>query len=258
MKLLTLNINQTSPKHGRWPSRRERIFSMLQAVDVAALQAVRTDPSLDAGVDQATQLGRALEASLRCESSSVVFAPAHDQGGGVWDGAAFLSCMPLHDVRSTLLELGSPVEDDTRRLVMQGRVELELGSLTIFSCHFSWIEHQNRRNVEEALALIGATPGRRLVVGDFNAPAGSASLALFRQAGFTDVWARLRPHEAGHTSESHDPWTRIDYAWASPELLDEIVGIETAGDAGKGQAVRASDHLGLVVEVKGNASRPVS
>ncbi|HXV85551.1 MAG TPA: endonuclease/exonuclease/phosphatase family protein [Gemmatimonadales bacterium] len=124
---------------------------------------------------------------------------------------------------------------------------------------------------ELAVAVVGSsTPA--FVMGDPNDRPGSPMYQVLQQAGFTDVWAELRPGVQGYTSP-RDPdlanpadqlTKRIDYIW--------VRGLGHAGAGLRGQVERLgvrpweriqgplyamwpSDHAGLVANLI--AARPV-
>src|SRR5579884_2231430 len=136
MKIMTLNLNWYEAKHGAWPIRQELIAQVVcdHAPDVIALQAVRKDPTVEEGADQATQLSKTLS-----EYKHVVFVPGTEHGRGKQDGSGWLSREPFEQLDHQLLPLGSQPgrvpEDPAVRLVLYARV----GSISLFNCHFSWV-----------------------------------------------------------------------------------------------------------------------
>ncbi|HWA56113.1 MAG TPA: endonuclease/exonuclease/phosphatase family protein [Gemmatimonadales bacterium] len=119
--------------------------------------------------------------------------------------------------------------------------------------------------------LVGLIPSDRpaVIMGDFNDPAGTPMYQLALGAGFTDVWAALRPGLPGYTcchssdlTDSRVPGERVDFVLAR--------GFETRHDPVTGFIARfgllpqemlpgpmhpiyVSDHIGLVAWLR----RPV-
>jgi endonuclease/exonuclease/phosphatase family metal-dependent hydrolase len=244
-KIATLNIQQYDTRHGPWAARRELIVAALRSArpDVVALHAVRRDPQLEGGVDQAAQIAGMLQ------DYAVVFEPATELGRGALEGSALLARTDLFDVEARHLELGDASEDATRRLVLKARVETRRTSIDVFCCHFSWVAEKNQRNAEEAAAWISTFRGPRVLLGDMNAPPEARSFTRFAELGFLDLWPALRPRDVGHTFEQGRLFTRVDYAWVSTELAHRTRSIEVLADGEAPGGVRASDHLGLIVDI---------
>lgn len=75
-----------------------------------------------------------------------------------------------------------------------------------------------------------------------------ASVGYFSKAGYTDCYRRLHPHEWGFTCPAGDPAGRIDYIFASPDLVERLAMCQEVieGDGLPGN--HASDHLALAAE----------
>lgn len=202
MKVMTLNLNWYEDTHGPWPIRRELIAQVIRErrADVIALQAVRKDPNVENGVDQASQLADALP-----EYKHVVFVPAAEHGTGRQDGSAWLSCLPLERLEHQCLPLGPQsgkgLQDPAQRLVLYARI----GTVSVFNCRFSWVYAQAVANIESALPFLRRVPGPHRLVGDFNTTPDTDLIRRLSAEGFHDVWAHLHPHEPGYTFESHAP-----------------------------------------------------
>jgi endonuclease/exonuclease/phosphatase (EEP) superfamily protein YafD len=89
--------------------------------------------------------------------------------------------------------------------------------------------------------------GAALLVGDLNTVSESDLMRRLAADGWTDVWAYLRPQDAGYTFESNAPDKRIDYVWARQELLSSLREIDVVKEKPNADGARLSDHLGLVV-----------
>lgn len=246
MKIMTLNLNFCESKHGRWPVRRELIAQAIRqhAPDIIAFQAVRKDPASEDGKDQAAQLADRLP-----EFKHVVFAAAARHGDGRQDGSAFLSRVPFEQVQHHALSLGieppHEAEDPATRVILFAR--LTCPPLSIFNSHYSWVSPQAASNLQEALNYMRQVDGPALLVGDLNTVPNSDLMRRLTAEGWTDVWAYLRPQDAGYTFESNAPDKRIDYVWARRELLPSLRAINVVKEEPNAAGARLSDHLGLVV-----------
>jgi endonuclease/exonuclease/phosphatase family metal-dependent hydrolase len=260
MKILSLNLNYYGDKHGPWERRKPLIAEAIaqHRPDVVALQAVRRDPAISGGVDQASQLADVLD-----EYDHVVFGPSVESAAGVSsdsaaDGSAFLAKRPFqkvifHRLGLGTLAAGDSPEDPNPRLVLAAKVN----GLYLFNAHLSWVPAQAAPQVALTLPFIEAFAGRRLLVGDLNMPPGSELLHGFTGRGWTDLWAMLHPGQPGYTFESHAPDKRIDYAWVSPELRPAAQGIDVLTAASlphtpsraQSNGIRLSDHHGILVSL---------
>jgi endonuclease/exonuclease/phosphatase family metal-dependent hydrolase len=245
MKVMTLNINYYEERFGPWPVRRQLIQDVLDKAnpDVVALQAVRRDPAVESGADQAVQL-----ATLFSGYRFVAYQPAEAFPNGVTQGSAILSHLPIAAKDLLPLTLIPELEDTNRRIVQAARFDLPSGLFYLFNAHYSWVTEQAGQNICETLPFIGAVNGPALLVGDMNTPPDSPLLDHFRQAGWTDLWAHFHPDDEGFTFIEGDRLAkRTDYAWANPELLDIVQAIECVADQPDQKGARASDHAGLLV-----------
>jgi endonuclease/exonuclease/phosphatase family metal-dependent hydrolase len=251
LQVMTLNINGHGTRHGPWQVRREIIVDLIREADpeVVALQAVERDPAPDGGLDQAAEIARLLP-----EYRYHAFEPAASGAGGKVEGQAFLARVPPLETGSCRLSGKEGEEDPTRRMVFHALFPFPGGPLRIASGHFSWIDAQNRRNLKEAAAFLAGFGEEALLLGDFNAPPGSAGLRELVRSGWTDLWALLSPGRSGFTFESNRPEKRIDYVWARGGLEERARSLTVVEGQERGGA-RASDHLGLLVSLDGPAAR---
>lgn len=248
LTVMTQNLNYYGDKHGAWRQRRELLCQAIEAAapGIVALQAVCSDPDVEDGADQATQLSRLLP-----EFRYVFFYPANIDDGGREQGSAILSRTPIREPNVRELSLRSGLEDTNPRVIQHARFDLDKGPLNVFNAYFSWVEAQAEDNITEAIAFLGKADGPALLVGDFNIPADSPLLRRLEAAGFTDLWATAHPHDAGYTFEAGHPDRRIDYAWANAELVRRVQAVELV--QADGGDVHASDHLGLKIALDLNA-----
>jgi endonuclease/exonuclease/phosphatase family metal-dependent hydrolase len=259
MKVMTLNINYYSERYGPWSIRRQLIRDVLDKAnpDIVALQAVRRDPAVEDGADQAAQL-----ATLFSGYKFIAYQPAHAFPNGVTQGSAILSQLPIAAKEILPLTLLPDQEDTNRRIVQAARFDLPSGPFYLFNAHFSWVAEQVEQNIEETLAFLEVADGPALLVGDLNTPPDSPLLDRFRRAGWTDLWAQLNPGDEGYTFvEGEQLAKRIDYAWANPQLCDKVLAIECVADqTGQNECTalrprRVADHAqpggGRMVRVRG-------
>lgn len=245
MKIMTLNLNFCESTHGPWPVRRELIVEAIRqhTPEVVAFQAVRKDVPSEHGRDQATQVADRLP-----EFKHVLFVAAADHEDGKQDGSAFLSRVAFEHVEHTVLDLGAKpdeAEDQAPRVVVCARMTSP--ALSIFNSHYSWSYRQAVSNVTEALSYMRQVPGAAVLVGDLNTSPDSDLMRRLATEGWTDVWAHLRPHDAGYTFESNAPDKRIDYVWTTGDLVSSLKAIDLVKEWPNAHGARLSDHLGLVV-----------
>lgn len=234
LRFMSLNLNYRVPKHGKWKARRTLIADAVRQadVDVVALQAV----------ERVDGCGQAAELAALLGYEHVTFVAAM-KGKTATRGSAFIARRQLADLAVHRLNHLGNHEDGDRRIVLKTGIETAVGHVDLYNAHFSWVQTQALNNARETVAF--RTPGPSLLCGDLNSAPDSAAVETLRRAGWTDVWASLRPNDPGWTFESDRPTQRIDYVLASPELYPRIQSIERVAAAGDG--IRLSDHLGLVV-----------
>jgi endonuclease/exonuclease/phosphatase family metal-dependent hydrolase len=194
LKILTLNINYYMDKHGPWIERIEKILDVIRSKgpDIIALQAVKKDPELFNGQDQALQLSHKIG-----DYPFVVFHPAEQHPDGQQDGSAFLSRLPIIDTKAISLTTLPGLEDRHQRVVLNGLFESPLGQLRVFNAHFSWVEEQINKNLEETLPYIQAFPEPAVLAGDMNSKPDSDLVRRLQQSGWIDAWKELHPDQDG-------------------------------------------------------------
>lgn len=243
---MTLNINAYETKHGPWAARKEIICQAITKAqpDIIALQAVRADPEICDGIDQAAQLKADLP-----QYPYVVFHPYSFHSDGTADGSAFLSRQKPIDTGSLDLSLRRGHEDKQPRCVVNARFDFPTGCLHVFNAHFSWIHEQALDNLDETLRYMKIFAGQVALVGDFNIAPETDFLGSLGIQGWSDVWERLHPEQTGYTFEAHQPSKRIDYVWANNVLSERINNINLAANEQWSNGFRASNHCGLVVDM---------
>ncbi len=245
INVLTMNLNSYNDRFGPWTIRMGMVREMVQNVcpDILAFQAVARMPNKYAGKDQAEQL-----AELFPNYPYAHYQPAMELAGGLVEGVAIISRFQPQDVQYRELSLIPDTEDNNKRALLHARFDLPQGYLHLFDAHFSWVDEQAEKNVQEALQFVKQFPGPALLVGDLNQPPDSVALESFRDAGWTDAWAELNPSEDGFTFfEGTGLVKRIDYAWVNSDLLDRLRSIRVISSVITGLDGRASDHDALLV-----------
>ena len=246
LRILTLNLNYYVEKHGPWQGRKELILNAIRETrpDVIAFQAVARYPAQAGGQSQVAQLAAAL-----IDYSHQHFQPAFVQGDGREEGNALLSKYPLGTLDYLKLKLLPGMEDTTHRIVQYCRLSLPACDVNLYNAHFSWVQEQSRKNVLEALNYTKTHTGPSVLVGDLNTAPESEVFTPMREEGWVDAWGQLHPGEEGFTFESNRLFTRIDYAWLSAGLADQLSDVQIIRQERDG-TVRLSDHLGLVVTLQ--------
>jgi endonuclease/exonuclease/phosphatase family metal-dependent hydrolase len=244
LRILTFNINGPGTKYGDWPRRRPRIVQVIEQArpGICALQAACL-PQAD-GVDQIQEL-----APLLPGYPHVAVASADPRAEGLRLASAFVSRVPIAEVRWWQLDRRPALEDRFDRVVLDGRFRIGEVDLHVLNAHFSWVEEQAVDNVRQTLDCARALRGPWILVGDLNMAEDSTALCQLRDAGWIDAWRHLRPAERGDTFEAHRPTKRIDYAWVPEDLAGSLHSIDIVADIVGEGGVRPSDHLGLVVEL---------
>lgn len=240
LKIMTLNLNFLVDKHGAWQERRRLIAQEIErhSPDITTLQAVRRTSN---GANQADELS-----ALVPDQAYVTFVAAAEHADGTADGSAFLSRLPAVTIDSRRLTLPEHPEDSTPRILILAAFKRPQTDLSILNCHFSWISKQSVSGVSEALSFLRPITGPVVMVGDMNSSPESEAMQKLASEGFTDVWRKLHPQDAGYTFEADQPGMRIDYVWVSEALKPRLQGIERVGTPPP-QPPRLSDHLGLIV-----------
>jgi endonuclease/exonuclease/phosphatase family metal-dependent hydrolase len=246
LKVLTLNLNYYIEKHGAWADRQNLIVAAIEeaAPDILAFQAVRKDPNIAAGDDQAAQIASRLN-----HYPYLHFQPAIIYPDLSAEGSAVLSKYPFSGIVCRELTRRAGTDDPTHRVVLHAQFDFPTGSFHLFNAHFSWVAEQAQDNLKEALSFLESFQGQRMLVGDLNAAPDSVVIKRFEEAGWIDAWAVLHPKEDGYTFESNNLSQRIDYVWVEDNLIERLESIRTIADSEDLRGARPSDHVGLLVDL---------
>jgi endonuclease/exonuclease/phosphatase family metal-dependent hydrolase len=243
VRFMTLNINYYMDKHGPWSERLELILEAVRVhnPDILALQAVKKAPDSNNGHDQAVQLAEGLGGY-----PYVLYHPAESPPDGSQDGSAFISRFPLLDHQALPLSTIPDLEDKSQRAVLNGLFQTPLGPLRVFNVHFSWVEDQMDKNLDEAIPYFQSFGELAILAGDMNTVPDSVLVRRLQQSGWLDAWDTLNPGQNGFTFEAGEPNIRIDYIWIKPGLKQALKKIILVSELQQGSRVHLSDHLGLM------------
>jgi endonuclease/exonuclease/phosphatase family metal-dependent hydrolase len=243
LKIMTLNINYYVDKHGTWSDRKGLILEAVQAKgpDILALQAVKKDPDVHNGQDQAGQLASELEGF-----SYVVFQPVMQHSDGSEDGSAFLSRLPILEHQALPLTTLPGLDDPNQRAVLNGLFQTSLGPLRVFNAHFSWVSKQTKKNLDEAIPYFDSFRETSVLLGDLNTSPESELVRTLQQSGWLDAWEILNHDQDGFSFEAGNASLRIDYIWIRPGLQQSLKKIELVSESENRSGTHLSDHLGLL------------
>jgi endonuclease/exonuclease/phosphatase family metal-dependent hydrolase len=197
--------------------------------DVVALQEVGRGWTVNGGADLFAWL------RWRFPHYRAVYGPMN---GALW-GNAILSRVPISDQGS----LRFPLRESTfQRGLTWVTIPTPRGDLLVIATHFANEAEAEGDRLDQAgdvLTFWGRRP-RTVVMGDFNADAGSPPISRFQAAGFQDA---LAPHGLGAagTFPSPRPAIRIDYVFVTADIASVSGAIP--------QSV-ASDHLPIVAVLR--------
>jgi endonuclease/exonuclease/phosphatase family metal-dependent hydrolase len=202
------------------------------AADLIALQEVDRCTCRSSGIDQAALLAR--EAGFAHHQ----FFPALERDGGKY-GIALLSRFPLADPRRDRLPVPEGVEP---RVLGRARLEHPGCELTVAVTHLSHRIGRSGLRLEQARRILEllAEESPCVLLGDFNDVSLSA---MYREltSKLVDVFDAAGKGRGGtHPLGWLLPTVRIDYLFASPEIVPAAARVERTN---------ASDHHLLVAEV---------
>lgn len=158
--------------------------------------------------------------------------------GALW-GSAVLSRFPV--IESGNYEL-PPRDLFLRRGYLSVRFDIGEGKvLNVIATHLHHLEEDSAIRQQQVPVILDAWNNQEytVITGDMNARPDTREMAMFRDAGLTDVMAGAVPPE-GFTFRSSAPYERIDYIWITPDLKVNNAGVINS---------TASDHLPVIVEL---------
>ena len=228
VRVMTYNLHQGFDVHGS--HGLEDIARVIQAEDpdIIALQEVSRGWVVNGSVDMLLWLSQRLEMDY-------VWGPAADP---VW-GNAVLSRLPIISSQNHRMPNNDTVRLDRAFLT----VEVDLGggeTIDVVATHFHSGDGDSAIRIPQAKAVLGAVDNNRTTVllGDFNAHPDHPEMLLFADAGFNDTFVASGATGDGFTYPADNPWERIDYVWASPDLEVRDLSVPDS---------LASDHLAVAV-----------
>ena len=208
VRVMSYNLHQGFDVHGS--HGLEDIAKVIQAEDpdIIALQEVSRGWVVNGSVDMLVWLSQRLEMDY-------VWGPAADP---VW-GNAVLSRLPIVSSQNHRMPNNDTVRLDRAFLT----VEVDLGggeTIDVVATHFHSGDGDSEIRIPQAMAVLGAVDSSRTTVllGDFNAHPDHPEMLLFADAGFNDTFVASGATGDGFTYPADNPWERIDYVWASPDL----------------------------------------
>jgi endonuclease/exonuclease/phosphatase family metal-dependent hydrolase len=153
-------------------------------------------------------------------------------------GTAILTRSPILEWDNTLLPR---FERGEQRGLLRARIRVRGVPLTVCNTHLQYDDAAERlAQVAEIERLIDRPEESFVLMGDLNAPPGAAEIRALTGA-MADTWVRGGAGE-GHTYDSENPRTRIDYVLTSPSVVTRTAAV-VAADPG------ASDHLPVTAEI---------
>ncbi|MCG0238351.1 MAG: endonuclease/exonuclease/phosphatase family protein [Firmicutes bacterium] len=185
--------------------------------------------NLSGGVDLVAWLRR------RFPGYHLVYGPMN---GPLW-GNVILSRYPVAEWGTYPYARGA---SDFPRGLVWAWIETEAGDLLFISTHLSAYAGFDADRAREAAELVdfwNRRP-RTVIAGDFNARPGEPAIARVLAAGLRDIPAARGLGEA-FTYSAGDPYERIDYVFASPDVVPVAADVP---------ATLASDHLPVLVTVR--------
>lgn len=217
LRVLTFNVRYGTANDGpdAWPQRREDVLALV--VDAHA-DVVAVQEALDF---QLEELARVLPQHVRV-------GRGREADGGGEHAALFVDTR-----RAKLVEHGDFWLSETPevpgsvgwdaalpRICTWALVELDGVRVLVSNVHFDHVgELARERSAELVATRSRSSDVAQVVLGDFNAPAGSPPIQALERAGFTDLWRALHPGENApgtfHAFRGGTSGPRIDFVFAS-------------------------------------------
>ena len=228
VRVMSYNLHQGFDVHGS--HGLENIAKVIEAEDpdIIALQEVSRGWVVNGSVDMLVWLSQRLEMDY-------VWGPAADP---VW-GNAVLSRLPIINSQNHEMPNNDTVRLDRAFLT----VEVDVGggeTIDVIATHFHSGDGDSAIRVPQAMAVLEAVNSGRstVLIGDFNAHPDHPEMLLFADSGFNDTFVASGATGDGFTYPADNPWERIDYVWASPDLKVRDLSVSDS---------LASDHLAVAV-----------
>lgn len=185
--------------------------------------------------DQAKVLAEQLNMN-HVYGANLILQPLASHGEERKFGTAILTHYPIIESKNThLCSFGQE-----QRGLLRVLVDIDGVHVNVYNTHLTDDNETIRtKQIEEIIKIISDDSGPKILMGDFNAEPESDELALLKnKTSFIDVFENKKD---AHTFSSGNPTIRIDYIFASPDLIcskQEV--IHTSG----------SDHLPITASLK--------
>jgi len=241
LKVVTLNLYHDKDD---WPKRRAQIVAELKRLrpDAIALQEVLQDEGL---INQAQWLAAELGYRWHFVSTDPAGQPRRY-------GNALLTRHPILQRGQKFLQ---PLDDNRTAAFL--RIDLHGQPLNLYATHLHWTDQGEAiraRQIADLMQYIAATSENipSLVAGDFNSTADSPELAALRD-GFVDIYGNLHPQADAASSST------LNLKYFAPKRIDHVffqrdaftpVGAKILFDLADAQGIWASDHFGMLAELR--------
>lgn len=236
LRVATYNIHHGEGTDGRVDL--DRVADVLRGNDIVALNEVDRHNIRTGFADQPSRIASRLGLKYR------VFGETRRWLLFMQYGNAILSRFPI--VSSKNHDLPRLETLSERRRMLQADILVRGQVVHVFSTHLSLKPAERAKQVERIVEILRRTPGRKILLGDFNALPGSAEIRNAAGA-LPDVWA-AKGSGAGFTFSSLAPKRRIDYVFASAiglaPVAARVVDTELASGA------HPSDHRPISVTLR--------
>ena len=175
-------------------------------------------------------------------------------------GLAILSRFPILNSREVRYSIPSALEPHLIRGALLAQINTGSFQIQTVSTHLAWKADDGGTRlaqVEELLALAAGLPEAFLLGGDLNAPPTDPPARRIIAGGFTDLYARLSPGDAGITWDNRNPFIqshsvqfpdrRIDYLFLrDPSARLTPTRCEVACRTPTAEGLYPSDHYGVL------------
>jgi endonuclease/exonuclease/phosphatase family metal-dependent hydrolase len=264
MKIMSYNIQNYE---NDWQTRIQLIAKLINDVgaDIVALNEVRGH--FDGTANEAEVLQGEIGGFWHLVTNEAMdYTPPQFPSQDVWEGLAILSRQQYPIIQTGSLALDLASGDDNRRIVQFASFQNGGAPFYLFNYHATLADEPwYGYNLQQALSYVQNYPGPALLVGDLNqphdeyycgnvSPCVPAELLPLEKAGWTDLWMNYW-NTAGHMdvgytwplSATQPPTKRLDYQWATQDLLAQFVSIEKIA-AQPVDGMYLSDHAALLSE----------
>jgi endonuclease/exonuclease/phosphatase family metal-dependent hydrolase len=232
LRVLSFNMHTGIGGDGRLDLARTAATIREAQADVVALQEV--DVHWDSRSDFRDQ-ARELAGTLRMRvffAPIYDLAPLHPGAPRRQYGVAVLSRFPFAHTANHEITRLSTLDPNAVPAPAPGFAEVEVAGIRVFVTHLDYRPDPAVRATQVADMLRIMPCGRKILLGDFNAPPEAPELA--------PLWRELRAAPTGFTFPADVPAKKIDYVTVSPDIrVRSSTALETL----------ASDHRPVLADV---------